>query len=160
MTTALGITVMVVLSGCDPIRLYREHAEFDRVDAEVGVLNDRYRKGDAAEARQSLLKVEQILNQVHTKSLAFIGHHLNYSRLYALERAVGSEDLANMYLLKLEYWIILELEARGIPPENVAFNFRGMTGDGAVRFIRGWDRDVNGGKDPEYLNHIKTMPPA
>jgi len=170
MTIALGITVLVVLSCCDPIRLYREHAErirlnrehaeFDRVDAEVGVLNDRYRKGDAAEARRSLLKVEQILNQVHTKSLAFMGHRLNYSRLYALERAVGNEDLANMYLVKLEYWIILELEARGIPPENVAFNFRGMTGDGAVRFIRNWDRDVNDGKDPEYLNHIKKTPSA
>jgi hypothetical protein len=114
-------------------------------------------KGDAAEARRSLLKAEQVLNQVHTKSLAFIGHRLNYSRLYALERAVGNEDLANIYLVKLKYWIIPELEARGIPPENVAFNFRGVSGDGAVRFIRDWDRGVDG-RDPEYLRNIKKTP--
>ncbi len=136
----LGTIASVILNGCDRIQRYRRDAEWNRAEAEIGILNDGYMKGDLEGARQNLLKAERYLDQVHYKYLQARGQALNYDRLYALERAAGNADVTDVYLVKVKYWVVVDMELRHFTSEQIAAHLRSLTPDGVVNGILQWDR--------------------
>ena len=159
-TTGLGIAAMIVLTGCDRIQKKEKRDELEISGAVLAKLNDGYMNGNLEEARQNLLKAEQFLDENHERYIQARGHLLNYARLCALERAGGNSNLVEIYFVKLQYWRTIDMEERGFTTEQIVPHLENLTPDKVINDILKWDRDGNGGKEPQYLKSIKRQPPV
>ena len=135
------------------------------LDNELATLRGNYMKAHAEEARQNLLKAERLIAQTAVCSNTVDTviprmNRLNYARLYALERALGNVDMADIYFVKMKYWYVVALEMRGTSADVIAFALRKMTADDVVRDILVWDHDQTG-QVPQYVKDLGTnLPPA
>jgi hypothetical protein len=153
-TTRLRIVAILVLvlateAGCGS----NQNAQRKEFDEKCRNVYQGYLHGGRNEARQSLLELIPMIENSNlppdTKAPLL---YLQFARLYALERRAGSNDLAQVALIKARYWRLRTAELdRHTPAEAVAEVERTAAEDKLMAGIDKWDKDSNGGKSPSYI---------
>ena len=110
-----------------------------------------YLQGNRDQARRCLL---QLVEVGETAKLSPIGQarwlFFDYGRLYVLETRVGSQALADAYLVKARYWYLRQCELRGDSKDEASAAIAAFTAEKCMEFVDKWDRDHTEGKGPEY----------
>ena len=144
------VAPIVVLSGCSQ----DQPAPKKDVNKELNGLYQAYLSGGRDDARQSLQAAIHLVQtgEMHPDDEAW-GLWLGYARLYALERRAGSNELAQVDLIKARYWYLRVLELSGdTPPKTLASVKKSAAADKVVAFVDEWDKKHTDGKGPRYVH--------
>lgn len=141
----------VVLTGCDFEQIGR-----DNLGKQTSRLYEIYLNGGRDDARRAAQEANRLVEatkfspsyQEHQSFALFLG----YARLYALERRSGSNDAAQMYLVKARYWALRSEELHGdSPAECNAYLTKFAAESTLMDFIDKWDKNANKGNAPRYI---------
>ena len=131
-------------------------------------LYQEYITSDLAQARKALEKMAEHTSAEIRVSGPAIGvdfglYHvlfIDYARLYALEKRAGNEDMAEAWLIKARYWLLLKLEQAGtMSIQDRMDGFRRVgDADHLLHAVTVLDTGADGeGKGPKYLQEIDSM---
>lgn len=151
--TVLIVVVMGSLfTGCN-LEKRKLNAEQKAIIQQDEKLAESYLKGDVAHARKCLLKEAALLKNVTILVPSGRAQLLAtaFSRLYVLEMRDGNTNAAAADLIKLRYWSLENEELSGTPPEEAARLVNRLSCERIVASIDRLDKDVNEGKEPEYV---------
>jgi len=145
------VLLLMVLTGCDPERIAR-----DNLAKQTSNLYHVYLNGGRDEARHSLQDAIRLIEDTQVSPPFRKGQaaslFLGYARLYALERRAGSNDMAQVYLVKARYWCLRQDELDGDNAAGCnAYLAKFAAEDKLMDFIDKWDKGANNGKGPRYI---------
>ncbi|MGD1084178.1 MAG: hypothetical protein ABSA47_05405 [Verrucomicrobiota bacterium] len=144
------VTIPLIL-GCHS-KEERESRNLAELRKKTEGLYELYLSGDYKQAKDNLDRIVE-LNQITEQPLNDRAHALffTYARMYALERTVGNDNLAEAELVKSRYWALLEAESGGHNDTEAGEYVKPMTGDFIFNFIVQWDERASGGRGPNYM---------
>lgn len=126
------------------------------LDARGNQLYREYLDGDANVARKSLLTLLRLFEEASLKPLGKAhGFCITYARLYILEKRTGNFSLSEAYLVKARYWRLRLSEIDGDSEEDAAKDIASFDGARCIEIYDKFDRDHNGGKEPNYAKDVK-----
>ncbi len=143
--------------------------EYNHDSEQIRALTSVYFTGSVDEVRASLLKEEDLLNQVlakHPQSddcsapkrAASMRLRFVYGRLLTLETLEGNTNAATMYFEKFRSLCAGGLRDANLSSNEVAAGLKKITPEGCVQFILKTDKEVNDGKEPNYMTELNAAP--
>jgi hypothetical protein len=142
---------LAVLTGCDLEKINR-----DNLSKRTASLYEIYFNGSRDDARQSLQEAARLLEGAKLSASFEEGRaftlFLVNGRLHALERRAGSNDMAQVYLVKARFWALRSEELHGdSPAECIVYLEKFASEEKLMPFIDKWDKDANKGNSPRYI---------
>ena len=117
----------------------------------VDRLYETYLNGSVDQARDALQEAAKLIDQIPSDRGRARGLYLVYARLYALEARENRPDLAEIYLVKIKYWLVRGAEIGNKSVEEISTTLKALTTNACIEFVDDWDKRNSNGRGANYL---------
>ena len=136
-------------TGAQPYDVRRLNA----LQSELDRLYRDYLTNDISSARRAMTQAVSLIESFKPASVVEETLWLGYARLHLLEAAAGNQDLARLYYEKARYWLMTNMERRGIAAAEIVRKMADFTPEQCREAALSWDRVFTEGRGPRFVQN-------